>query len=545
MATLHVVENGIPRSYELNQDEAIIGRGETSTVRLADLASSKSHARLVHDAGGWRLVDLGSRNGTFVNGERVQEVRLEPGDRIQIGTTVMTLEDRRVAPRLCIDEEDEEEEKDTASPIFASMSVESGVFTRGPAASGLQRAARDFDLTPRAESLAEKKLQLIKLVNEKILQILDTDRLMEEILTLVVEQTQADRGFLCLLGEQGEPIPIAAHGLEPGEDMRVSRTVLRRLLEEKSGVLIKEVGAAGDAMHTLAAMAVTSTLYVPLWTSNRIIGFLSLDSLDPERSFTENDLDLLLTVAHQAAVGIERGRLAQQAAKAERDRAYLCKYLDDKIVKQMAGASEGEDALAPKETEVTVLFSDIVSFTKMSEDLPPGELAGFVREYLSAMTEIIFQHGGTIDKYIGDAVMALFGAPVPAPNAAASALRAALAMRQHLQTMRPPKSGMGPLRVRFGINTGRAVVGNIGSTRRVEYTAIGDAVNVASRLQTFARPNEICIDELTHARVGDGFHVEEIGSIDVKNRSEPIRVYKVLGEKIDPDATLSGHNTLS
>ena len=531
MATLQIREAGVSRSCDIG-DDVEIGRGETATVRLADNTSSKRHARLMRDAVGWRLVDLGSRNGTFVNGARIREVPLQPGERFQIGSTVITLEDRPGARRLCINDEEDEQGSDSGSNILTSICVDSGSWDHESAASGVRLAPRNFGMTALAatgESLAEKKLHLIRLVNEKILEILDTHQLMEEILTLVVEQTRAHRGYLCMLDDHGEPIPIAALGLAPGEDLRVSRTMLRRLLDQKSGVLIKEVRADGEGMHTLAAMAVASTMYAPLWTSNRIIGFLSVDSLDVEHSFTENDLDLLLTVAHQAAVGIERGRLAQQAAQAERDRAYLSKYLDDKIVKQMASASEGEDALAPKEMEVTVLFTDIVSFTKMSEGLPPSELAAFVRAYRTAMTEIIFHHGGTIDKYIGDAVMALFGAPVPAPSAATSAVRAALAMRKHLQTMRPPRANMGPLKVRFGINTGQAVVGNIGAARRVEYTAIGDAVNVASRLQTFARPNEICIDDLTYARVGDLFQFEEIGNIDVKNRSAPIRVYKVLG----------------
>jgi adenylate cyclase len=531
MATLQIRECGVSRRCDIG-DEVEIGRGETATVRLADTASSKRHARLLRDAVGWRLVDLGSRNGTLVNGERIREVSLRPGQCFQIGSTVITLEDRPGAPRLCINDDEDEQGSDGGGDVFASICVDSGPRVRESAPSGVGPASRTLEvpaLVATGESLAEKKLRLIRLVNEKILEILDTHQLMEEILALVVEQTRAHRGYLCLLDEHGEPIPIAALGLAQSEDLRVSRTMLRRLLDQKSGVLIKEVRADGEGMHTLAAMAVASTMYAPLWTSNRIIGFLSVDSLDVERSFTESDLDLLLAVAHQAAVGIERGRLAQQAAQAERDRAYLSKYLDDKIVKQMASASEGEDTLAPKETEVTVLFTDIVSFTKMSEGLPPSELAAFVRTYLTAMTEVIFEHGGTIDKYIGDAVMALFGAPVAAPSAATSAVRAALAMRERLQTLRPPRASMGQLKVRFGINTGQAVVGNIGSARRVEYTAIGDAVNVASRLQTFARPNEICIDDLTYARVGDVFQFEEIGKIDVKNRSEPIRVYKVLG----------------
>src|SRR5205085_1119461 len=118
------------------------------------------------------------------------------------------------------------------------------------------------------------------------------------------------------------------------------------------------------------------------------------------------------------------------------------------------------------ERVVTVLFSDIVSFTKISEGLEPAQVGGFIREYLTAMTEIIFAHGGTIDKYIGDAVMALFGAPVPSNDSATSAIRAALEMRERIRHLPAPGKGAQPLRVRFGINTGLVVVGNFGSARR-------------------------------------------------------------------------------
>jgi adenylate cyclase len=212
-------------------------------------------------------------------------------------------------------------------------------------------------------------------------------------------------------------------------------------------------------------------------------------------------------------------------------RSYLSKYLDNRIVERITQRADGEDPLAPAERVVTVLFSDIVSFTKMSEGLEPAQVGQFIRDYLTAMTEIIFAHGGTIDKYIGDAVMALFGAPMPSDNSVTDAIKAALEMRDRVRDLKPPGGQPGTLRVRFGINTGLVVVGNFGSARRTEYTAIGDAVNVASRLQTFARPNEICIDEETYAKTGGAFVVEEIGTVDVKNRAQPIAVFKVLRGK--------------
>ena len=149
------------------------------------------------------------------------------------------------------------------------------------------------------------------------------------------------------------------------------------------------------------------------------------------------------------------------------------------------------------------------------------------------MTEIIFAHGGTIDKYIGDAVMALFGAPVPADDSPAAALARPWKCAMRMREIQPPGKHVAAVRARFGINTGLVVVGNFGSARRTEYTALGDAVNVASRLQTFARPNEICIDEETYAKTGGAFVVEEIGTVDVKNRAQPIAVLQgAAGEMI-------------
>jgi adenylate cyclase len=234
-----------------------------------------------------------------------------------------------------------------------------------------------------------------------------------------------------------------------------------------------------------------------------------------------------LAVAHQAALGIERDRMSRQVAAERHVRDYLSKYIDKQIVEQISARADTEDPLAAAERKLTILFSDIVSFTKISEPLQPTERAAFIREFLSSMTDIVFAHGGTIDKYIGDALMALFGAPVTIDNASECAVRTALAMKERIASFFAPGQKI-PLRARIGINTGVAVVGNLGSDRRMEYSALGDAVNVASRLQTFARPNEIVVDDKTYAETKHLFAYEQIGDIDVKNRAQPVPVYKVI-----------------
>ena len=275
-----------------------------------------------------------------------------------------------------------------------------------------------------------------------------------------------------------------------------------------------------------------STICAPLWTGDSIVGILSLDSL--VSGFTQETLELLMAVAHPVAVGLERNRLSHQMDTERQLRDYMTKYIDHHILEQISqGQLEGNDPLMPHETELTILFSDIISFTKISESMSALELSEFMSRYLTSMTDAVFAHGGTIDKYIGDAVMALFGAPVASEDSAAAAIRAALEMKERIKEFKEPGGKKQSLRVRVGINTGTAVVGNLGSKRRSEYTALGDSVNVASRLETLARPNEICVDEHTYSKTKDEFVFEQIGAIDVKNRVEPVSVYKVIGLRGD------------
>ena len=309
-------------------------------------------------------------------------------------------------------------------------------------------------------------------------------------------------------------------------------TLLAKMHDEQSGVLIRQMGSSDIDISSLKSMKVQSTVCVPLWTRDRIMGFLSLDIIRSQRIFTRDHLDALVAVAHQVAVGLERARYAETAERDRKQRDYLCQYLDDKLIQTVMESQDDIDPLAPREQVLTIMFSDIVSFTKMSERMQPTSLAEFIRDHLSTMTDILFAHNGTIDKYIGDAVMALFGAPLQDADAPKNAVLAALAMRDKARLYEKR-----PVELRFGIATGPAVVGNIGSQQRVEYTALGDTVNVGSRLEAFARPGEIIIDETTRVELDDAFTVETIGTIDVKNRVESLKVYRVLAKSTTKPST--------
>ncbi len=210
-------------------------------------------------------------------------------------------------------------------------------------------------------------------------------------------------------------------------------------------------------------------------------------------------------------------------------------YVPAQIVTTMSKDPE-HFTMAAEEREMTVLFTDVVGFTSISERLSPQELATFMNEYLTAMTAIIYQHGGTVDKYIGDAIMAFWGAPLPDPEHALHAVRAAQAIRSRMVTLQQEMTvqGFPAIKIGIGINTGLMRVGNMGSTYRVAYTAMGDAVNLASRLEGLTRQYDtwIIAGQESRNRV-PGVVWRELDLVRVKGKREPVAIFEPCGEEAD------------
>jgi adenylate cyclase len=198
-------------------------------------------------------------------------------------------------------------------------------------------------------------------------------------------------------------------------------------------------------------------------------------------------------------------------------------------------ATRGEDALAGRRRRITVLFSDIRGFTTLSERLEPEEVVRLLREYLTAATAIVFRHGGSVDKYMGDAIMALYGAPFDQPDHAARAVRTGLELQECVQTLSAQWIARGgeALRSGVGIHTGDAIVGAMGSSQRLEFTAIGDTVNVASRLEgltkDFGAP--VIISQTTHEEVAGLFQARSLGSVRVRGRELSVDLYAIEGSE--------------
>jgi len=241
---------------------------------------------------------------------------------------------------------------------------------------------------------------------------------------------------------------------------------------------------------------------------------------------TSDELAVLGRAMTQAANDLQASETRireEEAIRADLGR-YLPSELVDKVVKR-----EQDMALGGQRREVTVLFADVVAFTPLTQELAPEATVQILNELFTILTEIVFRHDGTVDKFIGDCVMAMWGAPRDEPDHAAKALEAAEEIVSWLEIGNAnwkKKYGV-TIQIAVGINSGEAVVGNIGSKTRMEYTAIGDAVNVAARLEAVARPQQILITQETKEAAGDGFSFTEIGEKTLAGREQPTRLFEL------------------
>ena len=257
----------------------------------------------------------------------------------------------------------------------------------------------------------------------------------------------------------------------------------------------------------------------------RLIGQRRWSEVQLDTSRTD-ELGQLGRSVERMARDLESGE--EEIEKQAKLRGDLGRFLDrelvDKIVK-----GEHSLALGGKRAEVTVLFADVVAFTPLAESRPAEEVVGLLNELFSLLTEIVFRHGGTVDKFIGDCIMAIWGAPVAQPDHAERALAAAEDMMRFLETANDEwrdKYGV-EIRLAIGVNSGDAIVGNIGSAKRMEYTVVGDVVNVAARLEAIAAPNQLLVGQATKERVGDSFTLASLGERNLTGRKATTSVYQL------------------
>ena len=508
--------------FPLNQ-RVTLGRHPANVVQLDDREVSKEHAVIEAVGGVFRIKDLNSSNGTFVNGRRVAELSLRDGDEIRLGATRLQFRVSGSAPAPS---------RTSGFTVAQGANVLSNVLAsvRGEEADFKPEAdIRDVDALRRDYEKLRAALEFQRQVGIET----ELSTVLGKTLAAAFDMLKADNGAILLKGSDGR-LHLEATRRRAGQgnqdDVVVSATLLDRVMASREGVLTADaiMDERFVASKSIVAQGIRSAMAVPLISKGEVRGVLFLDTRERTGAFTDKDLRVLSAIGSQAAAALESAELRRALAAEERERDNLARFLPPVLVDQVA---KGEIQLqdAGELRNITVLFSDIRGFTSLAETSEPQEVVRMLKEYFELMAEVVFSHRGIVDKFIGDAVMALWGAPEPLEDSAARACNAALEMQARLREFNAQRLRVSraPVGVGIGINTGLAVVGLMGSSRRPEYTAIGDTVNVASRLCGLAGAGEVLISAETAREAGDAVGTMPLPAAQVKGRTQRVAVFKV------------------
>jgi len=515
---------------ELDQDLVIVGRHPECDVVLSGAGVSRRHAKIVRDDQGWYVVDLESVNGTRVNGHAVAERRLMENDVISIGPNdlefhVMT------APRPAAP-------SDAPAGPLMTQSINVDAFKRLLEQRVPRAPAARPSATPAAvEPGTDWALPVISRAARALLSYTNLDDLLETVIDLVFEHLPAERGGIFLCDRETGVRTLRVARSEKGESagaLAISSTIAELVIERRESVLFADVAsdAALALQDSIVMNRIRSAMCAPLYSGEgrEVEGLIYTDTQNARRPFESQHLEVLTTLAMLSSVAVEQAELREDVVREQRIRDRLARYCPA-AVDSIAGAGLPDEMLA-EEREVSVLFLDICGFTTLAESLDPGAVTRVLNDVFGRLSETVFAFEGTLDKFMGDGIMAIFGAPLAQPDHAERAVRAALRMQEQMLASPAAAGGGDTLRVRIGINSGPVIAGDIGSPRRKDYTVIGDAVNVASRLESeVARPGEIIIGPGTLARIGSRFVVEPLEPRALKGKSRSVTPHRVQGER--------------
>jgi adenylate cyclase len=407
---------------------------------------------------------------------------------------------------------------------------------------GLGGADNEPSPAPQDPDRAHQIVGFLTRLASSLLKAETVDEVLTAAMALIFDALPVERGFILLQDEEGEiSCQLARLGartvLRPEGEVPVSQTILDTVISERVALLTWD--AMSDQRWTsgesIRIHQIRSAMSVPLWSGEKIIGVLQVDSSVRVGNFDQGDLDFLTAVANYAAVAVERLRYAQRVETERRWRGRLERYHSPAVIEEVMRRSEipaeEEAATHLRTAEVTVLFADLVGFTALAERLSPEELAQLLEGFFTEAAEAVFSAGGTLDKFIGDCVMAFFGAPMEQPDHALRGVRAAQQILDAVDSwnQRRGQDGLTPLVVRVALNSGPVVVGDIGSNRRVDYTVLGNTVNVASRLEEQASDGgEIIIGPETHRLLDGQIPTESLGEMRLRGLSDPVEPYRVV-----------------
>jgi adenylate cyclase len=506
----------------------VLGRATQNEFPVQDPTISRRHAELEGTPTGIRVKDLGSSNGTFIGGAKLEERVVTVGETVTFGKVAFNVVAVSAAP---------EPKATPFSPVPGGTIVRAvgGISTGSPALPSGDSPSKVGLLRVQGANQGErqaKKLSLLLDIAQKLSGALDLDKLLTNVADMTFEVLAVDRVSILLKDPtSGELRPsVARSRLGDASHHAVPRSIANKAVDEKVAILTDN--AVADARfkgQSIVLQSVRSAMCSPLLNSkDEAVGLLYVDNMTATNSFSDEDLQFLVAFSNLASVGLRNVQYAEQIQREAMVRNNFERYFAPNVAAEIAARADAV-GVGGEKRPVTVMFTDIRGFTSMSEKMTPDEIASLMSEYFEEMVDIIFEFGGTLDKFIGDAIMALWGAPIAHPDDADKAVQAAIAMQKAIDELNEhwKKEGRPEIKVGVGINHGDVFAGNIGSHRRLEYTVLGDAVNTASRLCSKAAGGEILISPTLFDKLAEKPQVDQLEPMPMKGKAQPVPVFRV------------------
>ncbi|MCP5106941.1 MAG: FHA domain-containing protein, partial [bacterium] len=507
------------KNFSLNKDVVSIGKLSGNDFQLPDNSVSRNHCKLEKTRDGFKICDQGSTNGTFVNGKKIKNKLLKKGDNITIGRTTLTF-------------------------LPVAGEEKTGNFSDQDD----QKISMVLPLSDRYLVPQEKKLESVRLGIMNSLTILGKELIasttledsFEKVGELIFEFLQPKRLFVFFYDERQGDLDLKYSHTQKGkkekEKINISKTIAMKAIKEKVAILSSNTqdDARFDGAKSIIMYGIRSAISVPIWTKSSIYGLIYIDTTEFNKMFEDKELEILSIIANFTGLSIEGINSRNKLIQEKKIRSRLERYHSPSVVSRIMASQESTtmELMLYKETEASVLFMDIVGFTTRVEKMSAVEIGVFLNSFFTEMTDIIFQHNGTLDKYIGDCIMAVFGVPFEIDNHAELSITTALDMMEKLEERNLQLKPKDQIKIRIGINSGKLISGDFGSPKRLDYTVLGNAVNIASRLESsVAASNEIVVSEDTYKLTGDLFEFESLGNKKLQGLSVPVEAFKVIRRK--------------
>ncbi len=501
--------------FYITKDTVVVGKLPACDVELDDNTVSRQHCRLQRSGKGYKLVDMNSTNGCYVNNRRVQSRMLEVGDKITIGRTILSY--------LAVSKGESYRDSDDQK---ISMMV--------PLEELLQAEKK-----PILKSEEPNFLASLTALGKSLITSQDVEESFQKLGDLIFQFVRPEKIFIFYYDEKQNDIHLKYTYFmqaQPDDIVKISKTIALKAIREKVAILSSNTrnDSRFDSSNSIIMYGITSAISVPIWTKDSIYGLIYIDTSSFSQVFKENDLEIMSIIANFAGFAIEGANNLEKLSRERRLRSRLERYHSPAVVSRLMEFQDSNtgELMPYRESEATVLFMDIVKFTSRAEKMTPIAVGMFLNNFFSEMTEIIFKYNGTLDKFIGDAIMAVFGIPLEFPDHAERAIDTALEMMQKLRELNSQTEAENQICVRIGIHSGKLISGDFGSPKRLEYTVLGNTVNIASRLEsTVAGCDEIVVSEQTCQATRERFDFELLGEKKLAGISKPVRVYRVKGLK--------------